>query len=126
MTGLSRQLFDDAVAAVHRGEKRVAVSKGNITKSFSKAEGTCLAFLDSFFRGYRVQYDPAGENKVMNHKNWKRLYEEDYIPHCEASEAKPLSYVRFCQLRSSERPHFQICKTFRRKSKYWCFVKYFM
>lgn len=125
-TGLSRQLFDSCVQQVLKGDGiLVPETKKNMMELLddeeymrpSNADMYVLGFLDSYFSEVRVQYDPASKDKLMVHKTWKNLYNEDYKPYCTAADVRPASYTQFCNTRRCWRPQFKVAKSYRRRGK---------
>lgn len=119
-TGLSRQVFDAAVQMIEAGSSNVALIESPIKvktlAGLSNSAVIVCGFLDAYFTGFRVQHDPTNEDKLMLHKTWKKLYNDDFVEHCSLSGACLVSYCEFCRIRKQHRKNYKINKTYRRKS----------
>jgi hypothetical protein len=118
-TGLSRQVFDAAVYRVvnHQAYPSAAREFANRinVRSDSHSETVVCGFLDAYFTGFRVQYDPACDNKAMLYKTWKELYDTEFKFYCDESGIEQISYPHFCRIRKLNRKQYVIAKSYRRK-----------
>jgi hypothetical protein len=114
-TGLSRQVFDAAVYHVMNNEGPPDDVQQIKVTSDTHAETVVCGFLDAYFRGFRVQYDPVCNDKAMLYQTWKELYEKDFQDYCKKSNMKAIGYEHFCAIRKSKRKNYVIAKSYRKK-----------
>lgn len=119
-TGLRRQLFDAAVSAVEDGDgpllKPVSIKDILGHNGMSTMEAMVIGFLDSYFTGMRVQYDPTKvDEKLMLYKTWTQLYDEDFTLYCDQIGVKQPSFSFFCRIHRLHRPQYKVNKAYRRK-----------
>ncbi len=126
-TGLRRQVFDAAVNQVEGTcheprEPNLEPRKLIGMSSLTSLEARIVAFLDSYFVGYRVQYSPTTTEKQMLHKTWSKLYEEEFVAHCRRLGEPAGSFSKFCRVRRKYRSKYAVQKTFKYKRKLIVFV----
>jgi hypothetical protein len=59
----------------------------------------------------RIESAPEADNTFVLRKNFFALYEEDYIPNCEALDQVPVSYNDFTAIRAKYRGNYVKHKT---------------
>lgn len=136
---IPRQSFDSAIALAQGDKTNCGTSRlccndnksirlkppDHTMRSFTPRKMRVLLFLDVFFmsNGTKtfVETSPntVGEFRrkcLVIRMRWSKLYENYYLPSCNAKGDVPASYAEFTAYRKKYRPHFKKHRKVQRKS----------
>lgn len=118
--GVRRQSFDSIVFKITNGIVKKDYKPPK--KVMSENEANIQAFLENHFKDRNVQYAPSGGKIHSNRRTFKDIYDLDYLPFCELSKIKAMSYSTFVAHRKHYCKNYGISQTCKRKGTVTCFV----